>query len=84
MALTLCGCAAVNKDTGTAPETLRRQIPAVCERILEPVPFPPAGENDDARAAFMRDDAAIITANNRMAEGRNCFADVRRQFDQGK
>jgi hypothetical protein len=35
---------------------------------------------DDARAAFLKDDAALITAGDRIDAGRNCNADLRKRY----
>lgn len=60
---------------------LNRSIPTQrCERILQSVPLPKIGPNDDARVAFMKDEAALITANGRIRTGRNCIAHVRRSY----
>ena len=68
---------------GAAP--LGTQIPDICERILKPVPMPKVAETDDARIAFRRDEAALITANGRIVKGANCIADVRADLaDQPK
>ena len=34
--------------------------------------------------AFIKDDAALITANGRIVAGRNCVADVRQQYSGAK
>lgn len=76
MAPAVCSCAEkLAERKGRAP--LGTRIPATCERILKRVPMPPVAETDDARIAFMRDEAALITANGRIDAGRNCIADVR-------
>lgn len=51
-----------------------------CEQILQEVPLPPVRLKDDARVAFMKDEAALITANGRIGAGRSCIADVRQKY----
>ena len=77
LALGLCGCASASRDLA-AP--LAVEIPATCERLLEQVPLPPVKASDDARAAFLKDDAALITANARLAAGRACLLDLRQRY----
>lgn len=50
-------------------------LPATCEQILQAVPLPDVRPTDDARTAFMKDDAALLTANGRLAAGGNCVRD---------
>lgn len=79
--MTLCGCA----NLPSLPAELARALPTeTCEQILEQVPLPEVSANDDARVAFMRDDAALITANARISAGRNCVADVRTSYAGSK
>lgn len=79
MALSLCGCAAGNERL--AP--LARKIATEpCESILQPVPLPDVQPTDDARVAFMKDDAALITANGRIDAGRNCVSAVRKSYQE--
>lgn len=80
MALGLSGCANANKLP-----VLARAIPTqACEKILQPVPLPEVRPTDDARLAFMKDEAAIITANGRIDAGRDCVAAVRKSYDEEK
>ena len=75
----LCGCV----SGGSLPAPLVRAVPTEpCERILQPVPLPKIKPTDDARVAFMKDDAALITANGRIDAGRNCIADVRQSYSE--
>ncbi len=53
-------------------------VPATCEQVLVPVPLPKVTAASDARAAFLADDKALISANRRIITGRNCVADVRK------
>jgi hypothetical protein len=74
--LALSSCAEkLAERKGQAP--LGVAIPDTCERILRPVPMPQVAETDDGRVAFVRDEAALITANGRIIKGRDCIADVR-------
>jgi hypothetical protein len=77
LALSLCGCAGVPKDL---PAPLRAEIPDTCERQLANVPLPAIAPTDDARVAFLKDDAALITANGRITAGRECVVDLRRRY----
>lgn len=80
--LTLSGCASGDK---LLPKQLAVDLPtATCERILTAVPMPKVSDTDDARAAFVRDEAALIIANGRIVAGRDCVADVRRRYGRGK
>jgi hypothetical protein len=42
--------------------------------------MPDVGPKDDARVAFVKDEAALITANERIVAGRDCIADERREY----
>lgn len=53
-----------------------------CEQILNPVPLPAVKPTDDARAAFVRDEAALLTANSRLMAGRNCVMDLRGSYSR--
>lgn len=55
-------------------------IPVTCERVLTPVPLPKVMPTDDARAAFLADDQALMSANRRIVYGRNCIGDVRKKL----
>lgn len=76
--MALCGCASVSNRPGTP--SLRVDIPDTCERVLTPVPLPHVSADDDARVAFMRDEAALIAANSRISVGRACIKDVRERY----
>lgn len=79
MALLLCGCASNATKFGETP--LARAIPTqTCEAILTKVPLPPVKPTDDARSAFIRDDAALLTANGRIATGKSCIAAIRTDY----
>lgn len=54
-------------------------MPDICEQILKPVDLPDV-LGDDARVAFMKDDAALIVANGRIAGGRDCVRDMRNDY----
>lgn len=79
MALTLCGCA-LPSENRTAPAPLAVAIPDTCEKVLATVPLPKVAAADDARAAFVKDEAALMRANRRIAAGRACVADVRARY----
>jgi hypothetical protein len=80
LASILCGCATSSKP-GTPP--LERSLPTqTCEKILAPVAPPAVTAQTDARTAFLRDDGALINANNRINAARNCIATVRKKFAQ--
>lgn len=59
---------------------LARTLPDTCERVLQHVPLPSVRPTDDARAAFLKDDAALITAAARIDAGRGCVADMRKRY----
>jgi len=83
LALPLCACADINKPGATTP--LDRAIPTqTCEAILTPVKLPIITKATDARIAFVKDDAALLTANGRITAGRNCIANVRTHYATGK
>lgn len=44
------------------------------------VPLPPVKPTDDARLAFLKDDAALITANGRIQAGHDCNVDMRLHY----
>jgi hypothetical protein len=73
----LCSC--VGREDKLAPE-LQVSLPETCERILQEVPLPDIAATDDARTAFIKDDAALITANGTIVAGRTCIADVRKAY----
>lgn len=77
----LCGCASLPVREGQAP--LARTLPDTCEKILVAVPLPAVKPTDDARLAFLKDDAALLTANGRIDAGRNCSADMRKRYQEG-
>ena len=52
--------------------------------MLATVPLPKVAATDDARAAFLKDDAALIAANGRITAGRGCIADVRKSYAAAK
>lgn len=78
--MVLCGCASANK----LPAPLQVDLSALktCETILEKKPLPLVRPTDDARAAFIKDDAALISAHGRIDAGRNCVADVRKNYTE--
>jgi hypothetical protein len=44
------------------------------------VPLPAVSAKTDAGLAFLKDDAALMTANGRIASGRACVADTRMRY----
>lgn len=80
-AILLCGCASLASREGAPP--LTRALPDTCEKVLAAVPLPPVKPSDDARLAFLKDDAALITANGRISAGRNCVHDMRARYKEG-
>jgi hypothetical protein len=79
-ALLLCGCAHV--ATRPAPEPLHTDLAALdtCARVLAPVALPAVTAASDARLAFERDDAALLTAHDEIEAGRSCVVDVKRRY----
>ncbi len=60
------------------------KIPIACARLLPPVALPAIAPTDDARAAFVKDDAALIKARGEIARGRNCLTEQRRLYAKPK
>ena len=85
MILTLCGCASLNSlRKQDLPAPLKVALPDICELILTPVDMPDVRPGrDDANVAFMKDEAALIVANERIKGGRACVHDMRQDY-QGK
>ena len=78
--LTLCGCGAHTTSNPLDAPSAAVSLPATCEKILKQVPLPAIKPTDDARVAFLKDDAALITANGRIGAGHDCVADQRRRY----
>ena len=76
-ALALSSCV---RRLDSVPAPLAVDLPDICEQILKPVPLPDIRPDDDARVAFMRDDAALLEANDRIVTGGNCLRDQRRGY----
>jgi hypothetical protein len=74
-ALTLSACGTDGKLGGAPPLVVK--VPTTCERILAPVALPDVKPTDDARVAFVRDDAALIRARSEIYRGRHCIHDQR-------
>lgn len=74
----LSGCVTTQPDPGGDP--LAVSLPATCEEFLTPVDLPPVDATTDARAAFVYDDAALLTANERISKGRDCLHDERNAY----
>jgi hypothetical protein len=77
LALTLCGCATDGLQ-GTPP--LPVKMPTACERLLAPVGMPTITPTDDARAAFVKDDAALIKARGEISRGHHCIVEQRQLY----
>jgi hypothetical protein len=77
LALPLCACAA-DKSHGIPP--LAVKMPSVCERLLPPIALPPIAATDDARVAFVKDDAALIKARAEIERGRHCVIEQRELY----
>lgn len=82
MALPLCGC--VTNPAGTLPLAIDLSALDTCARLLAPVALPKITAKTDARVAFVRDEAALITARNEIAIGRGCIVDVKQRYGTGK
>jgi hypothetical protein len=80
LALALSSCASLSPSENSAAPPLAVALPDTCERVLVAVPLPKVAAADDARAAFVRDDAALIAANKRITAGRQCEAELRRSY----
>jgi hypothetical protein len=68
------GCVTSN-PAGTPP--LAVTLPTACELVLKAPALPAVAPTDDARAAFVKDDAALIKARGTIARGRACLAEER-------
>jgi hypothetical protein len=77
LAATLCGCV-TDGELGTPP--LAVKVSPACERVLAPVALPAISPSDDARAAFVKDDAALIAATGEIATGRRCLVRQRQLY----
>jgi hypothetical protein len=73
----LCGCASKFAEL---PPPLQVALPEICEKILEPVDMPDVGPDDDAHDAFVKDEAALIVANERIKAGKACVRDLRQEY----
>lgn len=82
MALTLCGCASQSARPGTPPLTVA--LPRTCELVLKAPALPAIAPSDDARAAFVKDDAALIAARGAIARGRACLQRQRALYAAAK
>jgi len=51
---------------------------------LAPTPLPAITAQTDASVAFMKDDAALFSANADKALGRACIADVKQAYAEKK
>jgi hypothetical protein len=73
----LCGCVTTDdRDAG-----LTRAIPVKpCKDIGGPVALPKVKPTDDARGAFIKDDAALMTANERLHKHQSCLDDLARAY----
>lgn len=79
--MALCGCASQSAKLGGSTTPLNRALATQpCEAILAPVPLPPVKPTDDARDAFIKDDAALLNANGRINAGRGCISDIRTDY----
>lgn len=75
--MVLCGCA----SRGNLPASLNVALPTQpCEQILQKVALPAVKPSDDARLAFVQEEAALIGANARIGAGRDCIAKVRMRY----
>jgi len=79
LALSLCGCASANKlpVLPRDPDAGLREDPAIRASAR-------GAAHDDARVAFMKDEAAIITRQRRIDAGRDCARRVRKSYDEEK
>lgn len=68
------GCVTSN-PAGTPP--LAVTLPVACELVLKAPALPVIAPTDDARVAFVKDDAALIKARGTIARGRRCLAEQR-------
>lgn len=80
----LCGCEATLNQSlvERAPAPLAVDLKALdpCRRLLAHGPLPDIKPTDDARAAFERDDAALIGAYARMDAAGTCIVAVQARY----
>jgi hypothetical protein len=79
-ALLLCGCASLPNSGAAGDAKLDRTLPDTCEKILKTDPLPAVTAKTKAGVAFLKDDAALITADGRIDAGRGCVHDMRQQY----
>lgn len=53
-----------------------------CDPILQPVPRPPVTRKTDARLAYLKSDAALEEANDRLTMGGECVRDERAAYSR--
>ena len=75
----LCSCVS-DPNSGTPPLAVDLSALKTCEKILQAVPPPAVTAKTAAGLAFLKDDAALLTANGRLASGRACVADTRMRY----
>lgn len=78
----LCGCASVLPESRTAPAPLAVDLRALdtCRGLLKHGPLPDVKPTDDAGAAFLKDDAALIGAYEHMDAAEHCVGDVQTRY----
>ncbi len=73
----LPSCAGINKQAFPA---LGVKLPVICERILAQVSLPAVTADQDARVAFIQENAALLIALRENAAARSCLADLRKRY----
>jgi hypothetical protein len=73
LAPSLCGCASLSD----LPAPLARALPASCLKLLTQTPLPAVTPTMDARVAFMKDEAALLSDKAHIAAYLACDGDLR-------
>lgn len=76
----LCGCAGGNLKPAPAPLAVDLSALRTCEQLLVPPALPAITAQTDARVAFVRDEAALLTAIDELATGGACVKRVRESY----
>lgn len=81
MALLICSCATVSGPDRYQPvATTDLSALKTCEKILAPVQLPEVTAGMRADVAFLRDEAALLDARDKVDAGRGCVVSVRNKF----
>ncbi|MCK1402011.1 hypothetical protein IVB45_17590 [Bradyrhizobium sp. 4] len=76
---TLLACCGPQHLADLAPP-LRVEVPTTCEDLLEQIPLPAFGRDDDAVQAFLWLEAIVIEQHGVIALGRECLRRQRMDY----